>query len=355
MSVVPERASAVARPPLAPRPGDVRPMSSAPQRAHAAARPLQRPRPRDVPPMSAVPERAYAVARPPRAPRPRDLSPMSAAPERSSAAVSPPRIPRRRSGRPTSVSQAHGRAVAPRSLLAAALARAGAWLLEPADAPDVAGGGAPSAVPEPPHPGGRPTIVVTGAARGCGATTIARALAAELAGRDSSRTAVVAGASARGALPLGTPAAARVARLLAAGAGIDARASGRLCLVEPYDHSRLERAARGIAPLVFDAEPGAAAGGPASLADGVVVVATPAIEPALAALVAESLGRVGPEPLIALTRADDDRLTPTAWSGRANLVLPESRPAARMALAGRGAAGSFGAEIAALADLYAAR
>lgn len=228
-----------------------------------------------------------------------------------------------------------------RGLLAAALARAESWLLEPAP---------PLEAAKPTAAASRPVVVVAGVARGCGASTVARALAAELALRDPCRAAVVAGPRAHAALPFGTPAAARLARAVAERAGVEARPSGRLCVADSANPALLEHAVRGLAPLVFDAEPGGGAGAAASLAARTVAVATPAVEPALAALVAASLARVGPEPLIALNRAPGEAAPAPAWDGRADALLPESRAGARMALAGRGAGGALGAAIAELAD-----
>ena len=67
----------------------------------------------------------------------------------------------------------------------------------------------------------------------------------------------------------------------------------------------------------------------------------------LAAVVAESLSRVGPEPLVLLNRAAEAG----PWEDRAHFVLPESRAAARLALGGRAPRGRLGDGIAALAEL----
>jgi hypothetical protein len=113
-----------------------------------------------------------------------------------------------------------------RGRLATAVAAAGAWLLEPADP------AAPRPEPEPPVAvGPRPVISVFGLAPRCGATTLARALGAELAGRCGEGACAVSGAGTAGAIPLGTPAAARLARALAEIAPGRPRASGRLCLL----------------------------------------------------------------------------------------------------------------------------
>ena len=241
------------------------------------------------------------------------------------------------------------------------LARAVGFFVEPGPAvlvqpPPPTGAPSPAAVTP------RPLVAVCGVRPGCGATTVARALAAELAGRDPLRSAVVAGSDARGALPLGTPAAARLARLVAERTGVEARPSGRLCLAREAEPPMLERALRGAASLVLDVGLRGMAPAAASLADHVVLVAEPGTEPALAEIVADSLGRIGPRPIIVLNRAPSEpggpataaerlRAAPAgAWSDRAHVVVPSSLPGARLALGCRGAGGAFGAAIAALAE-----
>lgn len=240
------------------------------------------------------------------------------------------------------------------------LARAVGFFVEPGPAvlvkPPAPARSAPVAVTP------RPLVVVCSVRPGCGATTIARALAAELATRDPLRSAVVTGSDARGALPLGTPAAARLARLVTERTGAEARPSGRLCLAREAEPPLLERALRGAASLVLDVGPRGQASAAASLADHVVLVAEPATEPALAEILADSLGRVGPTPSIVLNRAPSEqgpaataadrlRAPPVGnWAGRAHIVVPSSVPGARLALGCRGAGGSFGTAIAALAE-----
>ncbi len=90
----------------------------------------------------------------------------------------------------------------------------------------------------------------------------------------------------------------------------------------------------------------------ASLCDAVVLVADPACEPSLAAVLAESLRRVGPEPVVALNR---DRDGDVRWEGRCALRLPDSRMGAQLALAGREARGELGRAVAELADALAVR
>ena len=225
-----------------------------------------------------------------------------------------------------------------RGLVATAVAAAGAWLLEPAE---------PRAAPDPPvATGSRPVVAVFGLATRCGATTLARALGAELAGRSGDGACAVSGAGPAAAIPLGTPAAARLARALADVASSRPRASGRLCLVEAHDPLALADAARGLAPLVLDA--GRAPGGAhASIADRVVLVAGPTVEPSLALAVAATVSRVAPPPLVVLNRphrSGEDR-----WAGAADLVLPDSRTAAQLAMGGREARGAFGRCVAELA------
>jgi hypothetical protein len=224
-----------------------------------------------------------------------------------------------------------------RGLLATALARAEGWLLEPVEEPVDA---------VEPVVRARPVVAVFGLAERCGATTVARALGAALAARDSAGACAVSSPSRTGALPIGSAAAARLARALAASPGTWAHASGRLCLVDCGDLSRLADAVRYLAPLVLDAGRIAVGGAPAAVADHVVLVAGDRVEPALAAVARDSLTRIGPEPLVVLNRA----LHAGAFEGRADLVLPESRMGAQLAHAGREPRGELGRAIGELAD-----
>lgn len=228
-----------------------------------------------------------------------------------------------------------------RGLLTAALATAGAWLVEPAE---------PSPKPEARvAPGSHPVITVFGLAPRCGATTLARALGAELA-RRSEGACAVSGSGPAGAIPLGTPAAARLARALAELAPGRPRASGRLCLLEADDPLELADLARGLAPLVLDA--GRAPGGAhASVADRVVLVAGPGVEPSLALAVAATVSRVASQPLVVLNRPRRSGEAVDRWADAADLVIPDSRTAAQLAMGGREPRGGFGRGIAALADL----
>ncbi|HKF79525.1 MAG TPA: hypothetical protein VKB17_01715 [Thermoleophilaceae bacterium] len=225
-----------------------------------------------------------------------------------------------------------------RGLVAAALARVEAFLLEPAD---------PVRKDEsPPSRLRRPVVAVFGLARRCGATTAARALAAKLAARDGGAAAVSSPVSAAG-IPLASPAAARLARAMADVPHARTRAVGRLCLVEGPSPLELADAARLQAPLVLDAGSEQVGGAAAAVADHLVVVGAPALEPALAAVTSSCLARVGPPPLVVLNRADGD----ARWEGRAALELPESRVGAQLALGGREPRGVLGRAVSELADL----
>jgi hypothetical protein len=224
-----------------------------------------------------------------------------------------------------------------RGLLATALARVEDFLLEPAE---------PVREERSPAPGlRRPVIAVFGLARRCGATTVARALAAELAARDGGAAAVSSPVSAAG-IPLASPAAARLARALADVPHARTRAVGRLCLVEGPSPLDLADALRLDAPLVLDAGSEQVGGAAAAVADHVVIVGVPALTPALASVVGGCLARVGPQPLVILNRAQAD----PAWEGRVALELPESRMGAQFALGGREPRGALGRAIAELAD-----
>jgi hypothetical protein len=269
-------------------------------------------------------------------------------------------------------------AAARRGFLAAAIATAEDWLLEPAQ---------PASEPVAPAPAlPRPVIAVFGLSRGCGTTVVARALAAELGARDPAGAAAVICEARAAGIPLATQAAARLARALEDVPGASTRAVGRLCLVEGADQLAVADSSRHLAPLVLDAGSGSLGGVSASLADRTVLVTTPAIEPALAPVAASCLARVGPEPCVVLNRAregewddDPDRSHPgappqdhgdgepdgshsrrpdrpepsgseTSLGAAGPLVLPESRMRAQLALGGREARGDLGRAIAELAD-----
>jgi hypothetical protein len=219
--------------------------------------------------------------------------------------------------------------------LAAVATRAERWLLEPAPM-------RPRAVE--PEPQLRPVIAVIGLAGRCGTTTIARALAIELARRDRTNAAIVS-ATARGPAPaLATAPARRLARAFPRESAL---AAGRLCLLEP-DHPALrELATSRPAPLVLDVGHGDPPEAPCALADAIVLVATPDVEPSLAEVIAASLTRGGAVPTVVLNRA----VEPGPWEARDAVQVGETRLGARLALAGRDPTPSLARPIADLADM----
>lgn len=222
-----------------------------------------------------------------------------------------------------------------RGLFASAAAAVESFLLEPAQ-PRLAAD--PSVPPEQ-----RPVICVFGLARACGATVVARALAAELATRDPAGAAAVCCEARPAGIPLATHGALRLARALEDVPGATPRAVGRLCLVSGADPLALSDTARYFAPLVIDAGSAALGGVHASVADRTVLVSGQAVEPALARVGAACVTRVGPEPIVVLNRAPHDQT--------GAMALPNSPLGARLALGGREARGELGRAIAELADL----
>ena len=222
-----------------------------------------------------------------------------------------------------------------RGILAAAAAAVESFLLEPGEPRTQTAASMP--------PEQRPVICVFGLARGCGATVVARALAAELASRDPAGAAAVCCEVRAAGIPLATHAATRLARALEDVPGASPRAMGRLCLVAGADPLALSRTARYFAPLVIDAGSAALGGAPASLADHTVLVTTLAVEPALARVGSACVARVGPEPIMVLNRAPHDQT--------GALALPNSPLGAQLALGGREARGDLGRAVAELADL----
>jgi hypothetical protein len=228
-------------------------------------------------------------------------------------------------------------------LLAAALARAEAWLLEP-PLPRAAAPGPPPAAP-------RPVVAVRGLARGCGASTVARALAASLARRDPTGAAVVIGGPSGAGPRLAVPAALGLARTLAAAGCEGPRASGRVCLVA--DAQPLEVAVRAAdTPIVIDvghASPPAEGLGHADL---VVLVASPRVEEALVVAVETSLAAADHRGQVVLNRVEPEDLAAPGADLPTNdpLVIAESRIAAQLALACREPRGPFATPIAALAE-----
>ena len=231
-----------------------------------------------------------------------------------------------------------------RGLVAGALAAAGSWLLEPASPPPESLSASPSEL--------RQVVAVFGLARGCGVTVVSRALAAELASRDVDGAAAVHCEARASGIPLATHAAAQLARALADVPGADTRAVGRLCLVGGAERAALAESARHFAPLVLDAGSASLGGAPAALADRVIVVATATVEPALAAVAADCLARLGHDPIVVLNRAHAaDEVDASRWSTRSVHRLPDSKMGAQLALGGREPRGELGRAIAELADL----
>ncbi|HEX2234361.1 MAG TPA: hypothetical protein VHG69_13460 [Thermoleophilaceae bacterium] len=231
---------------------------------------------------------------------------------------------------------------APNGLVGTALRRIEDFLLEPAEPADAPGDRAPSRATGP-----RPVIAVVGLGRRCGATVVARALAAELAARDPGGAGAVASASSGGGVPLATSAARRLAESLADVPGASTTAVGRLCLVDGADDGALAECARHFAPLVLDRGAIEVEAGRIP-ADRFVLVTSPRIERALAAAAAACLRRSGIEPLVVTNMV---RPGAAAAGTEVGVELPYSRAGAQLALGGRQARGELGRAVAALADL----
>ena len=211
------------------------------------------------------------------------------------------------------------------SLLAAALARAQSFLLEPATPPT-----ALARRPPPPIQLEQIELAVLGSKPGCGASTVACCLASALAVPGARPAHVITLSDGLSRQP--TP------RALAGGAVWEVP----LALAEPGEVAEYGAALGGLAGrpsvVVWDVPAGEA--GRADLvacdAQTVVVVVPGAGEPALGELLgrmlAERFGRV----LVVANRAD-----PAKWRGRADACLPESRIAARLAVRGRPPGGAY--------------
>jgi hypothetical protein len=223
-------------------------------------------------------------------------------------------------------------------LMRTALARVEDWLLEPVDP---GGAAAPDLKLMP-----RPVVAVFPLGRGSGATMVARALAAELAGRDPAGAAVVGCALPRGGIPLASPAAGRLARALIDVPGARTRVAGRLCLVDAPGAVALVDAARQLAPLVLDAGEEGLGGVSAGVCDVAVLVGPAALEPSLAAVACDCLTRSGTPTMLAVNRVRPG----LAWNGPPAIELPESRMGAQLALAGREPRGELGRAVVRLAD-----
>jgi hypothetical protein len=222
-----------------------------------------------------------------------------------------------------------------RSLLAAVATRAERWLLEPA---------APRPRAADPEPAVRPVIAVIALGSRCGTTTVARALAIELATRDRGGAAIVSAETRPPAAALATAAARRLTRALPPAS---ASAAGRLCLIDPNAQALRELAITRPAPLVLEVGHGHPPESALAMADAAVLVASPSVEPALADVVAASLTRDGITPPIVLNRAID---LEASWSGRAVHTIGEARLGARLALAGRDPTPGLARPISVIAD-----
>jgi hypothetical protein len=207
--------------------------------------------------------------------------------------------------------------------------------------------------PQPAPPLPQPVFAVVAAAPRAGASTVARLLAAEMAVR-SDGSAIVFGPHPRRRAAPPSRAAIRLATGLTGIA--DAQPRGRLCVVgtDPRADARdparcdsgwaeLIQAARYLAPVVLDLPADGSAAGVAEIADRVVVIAPGSGEPALLDAVASV---VGGDSVKLVNRVAE----PGAWSGRADVLLSDSRLGARAAALGTRALGSLGSEIAGLAD-----
>lgn len=228
---------------------------------------------------------------------------------------------------------------------AATLAGLVDWLIEPAaEEPD-------EPAPEPVMPGvrERPVVSVSGLRHRTGVTTVSRALGAVLATRDPSGACVVAGSARAAGIPLGSMVSGRLARELGPVAAGRSRSCGRLCLVEGADALELCAQARYLAPVVIDVGDPAEATAAAALADHTVLVCSPDAEPSLAAMVAGSLGAVGPVPVVVLNRAGPEG---GEWMDARDVAVPDSRAGAAMANAGRAPRGALGRALHDVADRW---
>jgi hypothetical protein len=219
------------------------------------------------------------------------------------------------------------------SLLAAALSRAQAFLLEPAAAPkrppvaDLAASAAHRDV----------QVIVTGTSRGSGATTVAQALI--LPGSRASHLVLLDPAAAGARSPAGVatwevpPALDDPSEVAEYGGTLARLAQGGGCASVVWDvrADRVPRAARAI-----------------QACDVVVCVADGTAEPALCKLVGEMLAeRYGRRVLLVANRVRDDE----AWAGRCAVCVPDARLAAISVGRGRAPGGAVGAALSRLAGL----
>ena len=188
-------------------------------------------------------------------------------------------------------------------------------------------------------------VAVVGLRPRCGATVVARALAAELAARDPGGAAAVTVGRGRGRRRAARPArrrAASRARSRPSRAARRGRAAG-CAWCRPPTRVRLADATRYLAPLVLDVGDPQEAPAAAAVAGTVVLVGGPGrASRRWPTLVAESLARVGPG---AGDRVRVARAT-SAGGPLGAVALPDSRVGARLALAGREPRGELGARCA---------
>jgi hypothetical protein len=202
----------------------------------------------------------------------------------------------------------------------------------------VAGEAAPPAEPPP-----QPVVVVRGLARGCGASAVARALAATLARDDPAGTAVLVGGPGGAGPRIAVPAAIRTARALAQAGYDGARASGRVCLVS--DAGALAAVVgMGAGPTVVDVAHASPPAEGLGHADVAVLVATPEVEAALVAAVESSLAVAGHR-----VEVVPNRVEPQDLPAAGPLAIGDSRLAAQLALACREPRGPFAKPMAELA------
>jgi hypothetical protein len=188
----------------------------------------------------------------------------------------------------------------------------------------------------------RPVIAIFGLAPRCGTTVVARSLAAALAAADPAGAATVWSADPASGLTVPSRSATRLAARLANVHGATVRAAGRLCIVTGAEPFALATTASYHGPVVLDGGAALAGGAVAAVADVLLLIGIPRLEPALAAVVASRLHAV---PLIVLNRAEGG----TGRWVNADHPLPESRLAAQLALGGREPRGAFGRAIRSLA------
>jgi hypothetical protein len=199
------------------------------------------------------------------------------------------------------------------------------------------------ALPPAPEPL-RPLVAVLGLAPRSGASTLARSLAARLAGLDPGGAALLFSADIPRA-GLACASAGRLARLVAEAGCEGARAAGRLCVV-PAGEPLAPWAAKRVAPVVADVRHGTPSEAAVALADHVVLVAAADVEPALAGAVASSL-RAGAHSIsLVVSRVLAEPPPELAYA----LTVPESRLAAQLSLACREPRGALAPVAAELAE-----